>query len=147
MEVKLDISQLKETYDKLDSLLARNSVMKFVANEVMRLSDDYVPFDSGVLKNNAYVVPLGNQIIYPAPYAQYLYEGKLMVDPITHKGAFYDPRTNRYWSRPGVQKILTDKPLHYAGEPKRGAHWAERMWDDYGGKVCKSAEAYIRSML
>lgn len=147
MEIKLDLSPVKDMYDKLDGLLERNEVMKFASNEIMRLADDYVPFDSGTLKNTVYATPLGDEIIYPVPYAQYMYGGMLMVDPITKKGAFYNPITNRYWSRPGVQKLLTNTPLHYAGEPKRGAHWAERMWNDNGDKICRAIEKYIKSQL
>lgn len=147
MEIKLDLSQVKDSLEKLDGLLARNQVMQFASNEIRRLSDDYVPFDSGSLKNTAYITPLGDEIVYPMPYAQYMYGGMLMVDPITKKGAFYNPVTNRYWSRPGVQKELTSTPLHYAGEPKRGSHWAERMWDENGDKVCRAIERYIYNQL
>lgn len=143
MEIKLDISPVKEMYDNLNTLADRNKVMRFASNEIVRLADDYVPFDSGILKNTAYVTPLGDEIVYPVPYAQYMYGGLLMVDPITKKGAFYNPITNRYWSRPGVQKELTSTPLHYAGEPKRGAQWVERMWNDYGEEICNAIGKYI----
>ena len=146
MEIKLDLSSVKDELEKLD-FLARNKVLKFAANEIMRLSDDYVPFDSGTLKNSAYVTELGDEIVYPSPYAQYMYQGKLMVDPITKKGAFYDPITNRYWSRPGVKKELTDTPLNYAGAPKRGAHWTEKAWEDHKEDVIDSIEKYIGSNL
>lgn len=146
MEIKLDLSSVKDELEKLD-FLARNKVLKFAANEIMRLSDDYVPFDSGTLKNSAYVTELGDEIVYPSPYAQYMYQGKLMVDPITKKGAFYDPITNRYWSRPGVKKELTDTPLNYVGAPKRGAHWAEKAWEEHKEDVIESIEKYIGSNL
>ena len=146
MEIKLDLSSVKDELEKLD-FLARNKVLKFAANEIMRLSDDYVPFDSGTLKNSAYVTELGDEIVYPSPYAQYMYQGKLMVDPITKKGAFYDPITNRYWSRPGVKKELTDTPLNYAGAPKRGAHWVEKAWGEHKEDVIESIEKYIGSNL
>ncbi len=146
MEIKLDLSSVKDELEKLD-FLARNKVLKFAANEIMRLSDDYVPFDSGTLKNSAYVTELGDEIVYPSPYAQYMYQGKLMVDPIIKKGAFYDPITNRYWSRPGVKKELTDTPLNYAGAPKRGAHWAEKAWEEHKEDVIESIEKYIGSNL
>lgn len=42
-----------------------------------------------------------NLIVYPAPYARYLYYGKLMVDPAT--GSAYAPK--------GTTKVLTDKNL------------------------------------
>lgn len=147
MEIKVDISSVKEMYDKLNGMLDRNQVMQFVSHELMRVADDYVPFDNGTLKNTAYVTPLGDEIVYPVPYAQYQYNGWLMVDPVTKKGAFYNPITNRYWSRPNVQKELTSTPLHYAGEPKRGAHWGERAWEDYGEEICEATIKYIKALL
>lgn len=48
---------------------------KFLTHEIRRLSDPYVPFDTGVLKNTA--VEEVNRIIYVAPYAmKQWYENK-----------------------------------------------------------------------
>ena len=107
----------------------------FLKSEVLRFSDDYVPMDSGILKNTAFYTTYGDVIVYPAPYAQYHWHGKLMVDPITGKGAFHDPVSGRYWSRPGVQKVLTDRKMNYSGAPKRGDHWVDRMMQEEGDTI------------
>lgn len=57
-------------------------------------------------------------IIYPGPYARFLYEGKLMVDPDTGSA----------WAKPGATKIVKDKNLVFSqttGHPDAQDHWFE----------------------
>lgn len=56
-------------------------------------------------------------------YGHYQYEGKVYVDPITGKGAFYSPEYG-FWSRPGVEKVPSDRPLIYS-QPNAVPHWGE----------------------
>lgn len=100
-----------------------NNVQFFVDNEVLRLSAPYVPFRSGVLeKSGTLGTELGSGTVsYIAPYARYMYYGKLMVDPNT--GSSFAPK--------GARKVLTEKNLNYNGAPKRGAFWFERMKADH----------------
>lgn len=118
-------------------------VQKFFTSEIMRLSDPYVPFRSGPLKNSAHMTPEGDGIIYNTPYARYHWFGKLMVDPITKKGAFYDPKSGRFWSRPNTPKELTERDMKYTGGPLRGPRWVERCWIDNKDSIIKATEAYI----
>lgn len=59
----------------------------------------------------------GNVIVYPGPYARFLYYGKLMVDPNT--GSSYAPE--------GGTKVVTDKNLVFnkATHPQAQSHWFE----------------------
>lgn len=41
---------------------------QFFTNEVARLSDDYIPMDTGMLKDNKFLGP--DKIIYKSPYAK-----------------------------------------------------------------------------
>lgn len=85
-----------------------------------------------------------NSITYESPSAQYLYHGKLMVDPITGKGAFYSPSYG-FWSRPkkyGIAKIQTNKDLQYH-TPGTGAHWDKLMWTSKKKEVIKEVQAYV----
>ena len=145
MEVKFTLDFDIDQFTKDLNIDDMKPIQTFLANEVMRLADDYVPMDSGLLKNTAFVTPLGDAVVYPQIYANYLYEGFLMVDPITKKGAFHDPVTGRFWSRPNVQKELTDTPLKFAGAPKRGAHWVERMMEDHEQEIVESLGKFIES--
>lgn len=56
-------------------------------------------------------------IVYPGPYARYLYYGKLMVDPTT--GSSYAPK--------GGTKVVTDKNLVFSKSMHAQAqsHWFE----------------------
>jgi hypothetical protein len=59
----------------------------------------------------------GSMIVYPGPYARYLYYGKLMVDPTT--GSSYAPK--------GGTKVVTDKNLVFSKSMHAQAqsHWFE----------------------
>lgn len=117
-------------------------VQRFFSSEVMRISNPYVPFRAGALQASARVADDGESVIYSTPYARYHWYGKLMVDPKTGKGAFYNPKTGRYWSRPKTSKKLTGKDLKYKDAPIRGSRWVERAWIDHGEKVIERVEKY-----
>lgn len=86
-----------------------------VAIQVQKDTSPYVPFLTGSLDQRTRVD--GSQIIYPGPYARYLYYGKLMVDPAT--GSSYATK--------GTTKVLTDKNLVFnkASHANAQAHWFE----------------------
>ncbi|MGN0533292.1 MAG: minor capsid protein [Eubacterium sp.] len=140
--------------DDADAILKKHGLQyggpahKFLTNELMRLSDPYVPMRNSILKNSARVTEEGDAIIYDTPYARYHWYGKLMVDPKTGKGCyvFTDNATGNvvFYSRKGVQKVLTDVDLNYHGA-LRGSRWVERCWIDNKDAICKSLEAFIES--
>lgn len=132
-----------ETLIKQIGLDPGGRVQRFFSAEVMRVSDPYVPFAEGVLKNSARLTDNDTAIIYDTPYARYHWFGKLMVDPITGKGAFHDPVSGRFWSRPRVQKELTNKGMKYRGAPLRGPHWVTRAMVDHGDAVVRATEGYM----
>ncbi len=84
-----------------------------------------MPEDSGMMENNTRN-PEGGFVTVETPYAHYQNEGILYVDPINSKGAFYDPISGMFWSRPNTKKIPSDRTLNYHGGPDRGAHFVER---------------------
>jgi hypothetical protein len=65
-------------------------VQVFVAWEVARRNDKYIPLRSGTLKNTVAVKRDGTQVIYPAPYAEKQYE----ETPDTRS---YDPHRGGHW--------------------------------------------------
>lgn len=119
-------------------------VQRYFSSEVMRVSAPYLPFKAGALQSSARLTDQGDGIIYDTPYARYHWFGKLMVDPKTKKGAFYNPKTGRFWSRPNTQKELTDRDLRYKGAPMRGPRWVERAWIDHSNEIIKAVQAYAR---
>lgn len=86
-----------------------------VALQVAKDTAPFVPALTGSLDIRTQVD--GGNIIYPGPYARYLYYGKLMVDPNT--GSSYAPK--------GGTKVLTDKNLVFAKSvhPQAQDHWFE----------------------
>lgn len=98
-----------------------------VALQAMKDTKPYVPFLTGSLSNRTQVKQKhlrdetrveGDTIIYPGPYARYLYYGKLMVDT----------QTGSAWARPKTKKKLTDKNLvlaHDGVDPQATSHWFE----------------------
>ena len=118
-QAQLELNSI-DTMIKDLNLEEGGSVQYFFTNEVWRLSDDYVPFNEGPLKNNSFINTEGTQIIYNSPYARYQWYGMLMVDPDYLVGGFpirngkisfkdSDGPINGYVSRQGVPKILDPK--------------------------------------
>lgn len=85
-----------------------------LANEAMKDTDKYVPKLTGILSGGTKVQ--GTDIVYPGPYAQYLYHGKLMVDS----------KTGSSYARKGSTKTLTGKSLNVAkSNPSAQPEWFE----------------------
>lgn len=86
-----------------------------VALQVKKDTAPFVPARNNVLTNDTKVI--GNLVVYPGPYARYLYYGKLMVDP----------ETGSSWVRKGEHKVLTDRNLVFsrAVHPQAQSHWFE----------------------
>lgn len=109
-------------------------VQKLVDTEVMRYMSDYMPRrQAGELEHMmvlATVVGSG-QVDIPGPYAHYLHEGILFVDPDTGSS----------WAKKGAIKVPTDKELTYIGAPMRGKNFFDRMKDDHKDDILRAAQA------
>ena len=86
-----------------------------VALRVRKDTSPYVPFREGVLDRETRVV--GNTIIYPGPYARFLYYGKVMVDP----------ETGSAWAPKDGKKVVTNRNLVFTTDlhPDAQAFWFE----------------------
>lgn len=70
------------------------------------------------------------KVVWDSPDANYLYEGKLMVDRFTYKGAFFS-KNYGYWSRPNTEKILDPNGRNLEFHKRPGAdHWFDKMIAD-----------------
>lgn len=100
----------KKTLDKMSS-----KGEHAVAVQIMKDTSPFVPALTGSLDQRTYVDE--DTVVYPGPYARYLYYGKLMVDPNT--GSSYAPK--------GGTKVLTDKDLVFnkTMHPQAQSHWFE----------------------
>lgn len=124
---------LKECIETL-GLNERGRVQQFVTNEVLKLSDPYIPFDTGALKQSGHIEN-GTDIVWgppgAGPYARYQWGGKVWIDPVINAAGFKTP--NGWRSRKGAIKVPTDRDLKYQNGPLRGGHWVDRMMQN-GGK-------------
>jgi hypothetical protein len=116
----------------------RGRVQQVVTDEVLRLSDNYVPFQEGSLKASGHIE---NQtdVVLNTPYARYMWNGIVYEDPDLHCAGF---KTENGWrSRKGVKKVPSDpvRKLQYNGEKTRGGHWVERMLQDGGRDAIEKA--------
>lgn len=84
-----------------------------VAVQIEKDTEPFVPSQTKSLVNRTQVVD--GQIIYPGPYARFLYNGKLMIDPDTGSA----------WARKGATKVVTGKNLNIstAVHSQAQAHW------------------------
>lgn len=101
-------------------------VQKFIDGFVLFHSEPYLP-GKHLHTPNANQIGSG-QVIWNTPDANNLYNGKLMVDPITLKGAFFSENYG-FWSRPNTQKIMdpNGRDLEYHGGGLRNKEWFDRM--------------------
>ena len=122
MRVKINIDANKILADR--GLGKSDKVRKYLASEVVRLADPYVPMQQGMLKNQRTIAADGSEIVYTQPYAHYQYYGKVMAGR--------------------APKKYTGDDLTYNGAPMRGARWIERMIADRREDLERSVETYIK---
>ena len=113
----------------------RGKVQQYVTNQVLELSDPYVPFREGGLKSSGHIeddtdVVWGGQAVQ---YAHYMWGGIVYEDPDLHCAGF-QVADGGWRSRKDVDKVPTDRKLQYYNGKNRGDHWAERMLQDGGLK-------------
>lgn len=86
-----------------------------LAIQVRKDTSPFVPALTGSLDIRTRVE--GNMVVYPGPYARYLYHGKLMVDS----------NTGSAWAPLGGTKVVTDQSLVFTKEvhPQAQAQWFE----------------------
>lgn len=86
-----------------------------LAIQMAKDTEPFVPALTKSLVNRTIVQD--DTIIYPGPYARFLYNGKLMIDP----------NTGSPWAPKGATKVVTGKDLNIstAVHSKAQAHWFE----------------------
>ena len=86
-----------------------------LAEQIEKDTQPFVPMLTGSLTQRTRVD--GSAVIYPGPYARFLYYGKVMVDPNT--GSTYAPK--------GGTKVVTDRNLVFIQtmHPRAQAYWFE----------------------
>lgn len=125
--IKFDVntSGISDIRMKLAGAASKAEV--WLANEVLKDTRPFVPALTMSLANRSHVE--GNTVVYPGPYARYLYYGKVMAGP-----------------REGP-KYATDKDLVYTKTVNAQAqsHWFEASKAQNKGKWIRGVKKLAKS--
>lgn len=131
IDIKLDMSRTEDNFNKAQFALD---------SAVMTSMVPFMPMQDGKFINrtrteSAALAGTGEVMAAVGPEGRFLYEGKVMVDPLTGSA----------WARKDAEKVLTSKNLKYskASNPKAQAHWFDAAkkadCDSWGRLVKKTA--------
>ena len=118
-------------------------VQQVIDAKVIEFNEDYAPWDSGTLAKSAYgATQIGSgKVIYPGPYAHYMYYGEVYGPNIPVFGDDSGVPT-RFFSPPGRKKHPTGRALKYKTDvnPLAGSFWFERMKADRMQDIIQEAK-------
>lgn len=140
----VDLQKFKKDMGRVGQRMAQGAprAAHILAVQIMKDTEQYVPARAISQANKSQprmtdeTEVKGDVIIYPGPYAHYLYVGKL----------FIDPNTGSSWAAPGANKVITGKDLNIskAVHGKAQSHWFEaskaqnlEKWKRVAGRVMK----------
>jgi hypothetical protein len=112
-----------------------------LAWQILKDTAEFLPALTGSFTIRSHVI--GNRVVYPGPYARYLWHGVAMVNSKTGKGPMYIPEVGYRWPRGAILKPTT-RPLKFntAMHAKAQSHWmdasrAQNMgkWKRMGAKI------------
>lgn len=121
-------------------------VQQVIDKAVIDWDLQYCPWDTGTLAKSPYsVTQIGTgEVVYPGPYAHYLYYGEVYGPNIP---VFEDDsgEPTRWYSPPGQPKHPTGRPLQYSLDPNplAGSFWFERMKADHLEDIIEEARANV----
>lgn len=132
LKFKVHMDGLSSIPERIAS--ASEKAEHLVAIQVRKDTSPYVPALTGSLDQRTRVD--GGNVIYPGPYARYLYGGKLMVDP----------ETGSSYAKKGSTKVLTEKDLVFnkAMHVQAQSHWFEASKAENLGKWVRVADKAVK---
>lgn len=135
--------QKKQIIDKYG--LENGRTQRVIDSAFMGYLDKYMPADSNQMITSMYnSTKVGSgEIDINTPYTHYQHEGVKYIDPKYKIGAFHDPVSGRYWSRPGIKKVPSGQKLNYHGGALRGDHFVERMLSDHFEDILNAGQKEI----
>lgn len=117
LEMRINLSRFEKQFE--DAQFVFDST-------VMKDMKPYMPHQTGTFINitsaqSAALAGSGTVVAAAAPMGRFLYEGKVMVDPLTGSP----------FARPGAKKVVTDRDLKYSN-PKATPHWFDTAKENHG---------------
>lgn len=147
--VNIDLSSYPKRFEK---------AQRELGNMVLNSSKKYMPLLTGSLQQRSYVSNGGKKVVFPGPYARYLYGGRVMVDSVTGKGPAMIPGIAgkgpaKIYDKNGVEVGLrfrkgatlkpTQRRLTYSQEGAR-AEWFQAAKDDFLQEWIEICEKIIK---
>lgn len=144
MKVKLQLPSAAKII-RSKGLEADGAVQMFHTQNVLRRIKKYMPFRTGAM----YKITVAQtdirkpEIVTETPGAEYLFRGKVMVDPKLGIAGFMTPEGWR--SRKGCVKVLTDRDLEFfqGKNPQAGARWDKALSANEGKAMEADLQRYI----
>lgn len=105
----------------------------------------YMPYRSGALSSKLKRITGPTEITVDAPYARYLYYGKVMIDPAINAAGF--PTKDGTWrSRLHSHKVRTERDIQYdtTKNAQAGPLWDRRLIAAEGPAMLEAMRVYIR---
>lgn len=109
-EIAFSSIQKQQIVDKYG--LEGGRTQKVIDSSFMNLMEPYMPMDDEeqMIMSMYRSTKVGSgEIDINTLYAHYQHEGEKYIDPKYKIGAFHDPISGRFWSRPGVKKCQVDR--------------------------------------
>lgn len=143
-------TRIKVEMKPVDTILTRIGVDKNgdVQMQVTRIINNritkYMPFRTGVLSTKLKRIKSPTEIEVAAPYALYMYYGKVMVNSETGKGPAFIPGVG-YRYRKGTVLKATERDLNYdlTKHPKAGPFWDRRMMASEAAQIAHDIQVYV----
>lgn len=130
------------------NLESGGKVQQVIDKSVIDWNTKYTPWETGTLAKSAYTATeIGSgEVVYPGPYARYLYYGEVYGPNIP----IFDDDSREptgWFSPPGRKKHPTGRTLKYNTDTNAlaGSFWFERMKADHLGDIIKEARAAVGS--
>lgn len=143
-------TRIKVEMKPVDTILTRIGVDKNgdVQMQVTRIINNritkYMPFRTGALATKSKRIKSPTEIEVAAPYALYMYYGKVMVNSKTGKGPAFIPGVG-YRYRKGTVLKVTERDLNYdlTKHPKAGPFWDRRMMASEAAQIAHDIQVYV----
>lgn len=143
-------TRIKVEMKPVDTILTRIGVDKNgdVQMQVTRIINNritkYMPFRTGALATKLKRIKSPTEIEVAAPYALYMYYGKVMVNSKTGKGPAFIPGVG-YRYRKGTVLKATERDLNYdlTKHSKAGPFWDRRMMASEAAQIAHDIQMYV----
>ncbi len=117
VKIEVDMSRFEKQFQEAQF---------YLDSQVMTDMVPYMPSRTNAFVNlvrarSAALAGSGVVVAGVPPSGRFLYEGKVMIDPVTGSP----------WARPGAKKVVTNRPLTYSN-PQATPHWFDTAKERHG---------------